>query len=184
MNIILMGYRGSGKTSIGRQIASQTWKDFVDSDHEVVARFSGRSIAEIWADPGEPAFRAAEAEVVQELVQRENHVIALGGGAVMHPDAADAIRGAPDARRIYLACRPAVLAQRLADDPATAASRPPLRPQDDASDPAPAGAATVEEITAVLAERDPVYRELADVVFDVTYLNLPDAVAYLARHHL
>lgn len=179
MNIIFMGYRGSGKTSIGKKIASQTWKDFVDTDAEVVQRFDGRSIADIWDTDGEPAFRAVEVEVAQECLARENHVIALGGGTVMQPGVAEMIQAAPDAKRIYLNAKPAVLAERIAADAASTANRPSLT--GDASGGASGG---VEEITAVLAERDPVYRALADVVFDVSYVDLPAAVAYLTRHHL
>ena len=60
MNIILMGYRGCGKTSIGRKIADQTWKEFVDVDVDVCKRFENRSIAEIWQTDGEPAFRPSK----------------------------------------------------------------------------------------------------------------------------
>ncbi|MEM7625913.1 MAG: shikimate kinase [Planctomycetota bacterium] len=178
MKIILMGYRGSGKTSIGKKIADQTWKEFVDTDTEVVKRFAGRSIADIWQTDGEAAFRKTEAEVTQELLKRDNHVIALGGGAVMDPATAEAIRDTTEAKRIYLAAKPTVLAERIAADARSAESRPSLT----------GGAATasgdVEEITAVLEQRDPVYRELADVVFDVSYVDVAQAVAYLSRHHL
>ncbi|MEM9915922.1 MAG: shikimate kinase [Planctomycetota bacterium] len=176
MNIILMGYRGSGKTSIGKKIAGQTWKDFVDTDAEVVKRFDGRSIADIWETDGEPAFRAAEVEVAAECLQRDNHVIALGGGTVMQDGVAELIQAAPDAKRIYLSCKPAVLAERIAADAASSAARPSLT--------GTAAAGSVEEITAVLEARDPVYRELADVTFDVSYVDLAAAVAYLTRHHL
>lgn len=179
MNIIFMGYRGSGKTSIGKKIAGQTWKDFVDTDAEVVKRFDGRSIADIWETDGEPAFRAAEVQVAQECLNRDDHVIALGGGTVMQAGVPEMIRAATDAKRIYLHCKPAVLAERIAADAASTANRPSLTGS------AAAGASGgVEEITAVLEERDPVYRDLADVVFDVSYVDLPAAVAYLTRHHL
>lgn len=176
MNIILMGYRGSGKTSIGKKIADQTWKDFVDTDTEVVKRFDGRSIADIWETDGEPAFRAAEVEVAKQCLGRDNHVIALGGGTVMQDGVADLVKAVPDAIRIYLSCRPAVLAERIAADTSSTAARPSLT--------GTAAASSVEEITAVLEERNPVYKDVADVVFDVSYVDIPAAVAYLTRHHL
>lgn len=180
MNILLIGYRGSGKTTLGRMIAAQTWKDFVDSDVEVTRRFDGRSIADIWQTDGEPAFRAAEVEVVQELLARDNHVIALGGGTVMQPDAARAIREATDLKRVYLHAQANVLAQRLSADPETDANRPSLLGDTGVT----SHAADLDEITAVLAKREPIYRELADVVFDVSYIDPEPAVAYLTRHHL
>lgn len=200
MNIILMGYRGSGKTSIGKKIASQTWKDFIDTDVEIVKRFNHRTIADIWATDGEPAFRAVEIQVTREVLQRDDHVIALGGGTVMQDGLADAIKAAPDAIRIYLACKPAVLAQRIADDASSSASRPSLtqstvttapgnKPLDDncpagEADGSNIGGGSLAEITAILNQRDPVYRDLADVTFDVSYLEIDAAVAYLTSHHL
>lgn len=193
MNIILLGYRGSGKTSIGKKVAGQTWKDFVDTDVEIVKRFGDRTIADIWATDGEPAFRAVEVEVTHDVLKRDNHVIALGGGTVMQDGLAEAIRNAPDAIRIYLACKPAVLAERINADASSSASRPSLTESsvstsdgDAAGDghDGNAGGGGIDEITAILEQRDPVYRELADVVFDVSYLDLDAAVAYLTRHHL
>lgn len=174
MNIILIGYRGSGKTSIGRKIADQTWKDFVDTDALVMAEFGGRTIRDIWETDGEPAFRQAEVEVTRKVLAGSNQVIALGGGTVMQPDARQAVVEAEDAKRIYLSCRPAVLAERIAGDASTAGARPDLTEK----------GGGVEEITAVLEERDPVYREVADAVFDVTYTSIDEAVAHLTRHHL
>ena len=178
MNVILMGYRGSGKTSIGKKIAGQTWKDFVDTDAEVVKRFDGRSIADIWETDGEPAFRVAEAEVTQKLLAGENQVIALGGGAVMDPGTAQAIKDAADAKRIYLSAKPAVLAERIAADRNSTAARPSL------TGGAAVASGSVEEITAVLEQREPVYQDLADAVFDVNYVDVEQAVAYLSRQHL
>lgn len=168
MNIILLGYRGSGKTSMGRLLADQLWKDFVDLDDEIVRRFDGLSIAEIWQQFGEPAFREKEVEAARDICSRDDLVIALGGGTVMQPGAREAVEQS-DARRIYLYCEPQVLCSRIQGDEATAANRPSLTEQDGG----------IKEIEAVLAERDPVYREVADVVFDVTHLNIDDGVRYL-----
>lgn len=173
MNIILMGYRASGKTSIGRKLADQLWKPFVDLDDVVRQRFGGASIAEIWAEHGEPAFREAEAEAASQVCAKGDTVIALGGGTVMHPKARAAIVAA-DAVRIYLYAPAEVLAQRLAADTAGQTERPALTSQ----------GGGLAEIQAVLAERDPVYREVADHVFDVTHLTVDDALRYLIKQCL
>lgn len=174
MKVILFGYRGSGKTSIGRKLADQIWKDFLDVDQETCRRLGNDSIAAIWAEHGEPAWRAAEVEVTRELVGREDAVIALGGGTLMQTAAREAVEQAKDATRIYLYCESAELARRIAADPGSAASRPNLT----------ALGGGVEEIKAVLAQRDPVYRAVADHVFDVTHLNVEDAVRYLIKRCL
>jgi shikimate kinase len=177
MNIILLGYRGSGKSSIGKKIAAATWKDFIDTDDRTRRRFDGRSVADIWATDGEPAYRQVEVEETEKALREDNAVIALGGGTVMQDAARRAVAEATDTIRIYLACKPAVLAQRIAADPATAGTRPALTQGATSAD-------DLEEITAVLAQRDPVYRELADVVFDASYVDIDQAAAYLQRHHL
>ncbi|MBI1335510.1 MAG: AAA family ATPase [Phycisphaera sp.] len=161
MNIVLIGYRGSGKTTIGKLLAHELWKKFIDVDTEVRARFGNATIADIWATQGEPAFRVVEVQVTKELLTRKDHVIALGGGTVMQPEAREAIKSTPDTRRIYLACEPEELARRIAQDTQTANARPDLTKL----------GGGVEEIKAVLAQRDPVYREVADVVFDVTHIE-------------
>ena len=180
MNILLLGYRGSGKTTLGKGIAQRTWKDFVDLDQRVTEKFDQRSIADIWQHDGEPAFRAAELQTLAELLQHDNQVLALGGGTVMQPAAADLVAQLTDARRIYLHCPPHVLAQRIAQDPATAANRPSLLQDTGLT----SHAADLDEITAVLAHREPVYRRLADVVFDVSHVDPPTAIDHLVRHHL
>jgi len=173
MNLILLGYRGSGKTSIGRKLASQMWKTFADVDAEVCKRFDGRTVAEIWQQQGEPAFRAAEVAVTKDLIARPDHVIALGGGTLMQPEARAAVEAA-DAKRLYLHCQPAVLAERIAADAASAATRPDLTGL----------GGGVEEVEAVLREREPVYRAVADEVFDVSHTNLDEAVRHIIQRHL
>ena len=70
MKIVLIGYRGSGKTSLGKLLADETWKDFIDTDDEICKRFGDDSIANIWEEHGEPEFRRVEVEVVQETMAK------------------------------------------------------------------------------------------------------------------
>lgn len=171
MNILLLGYRGSGKTTIGRKLADELWKTFVDTDAEVCKRLGNRTIKRIWDELGEPAFRAAECDLTAELLKSDDQVIALGGGTVMHPAARAAIEAAPNVHRIYLQCEPAELAKRIAGDSQTAAARPNLT----------ALGGGVEEITKVLDEREPVYLALAHKTLDVTRMTPDDAVRHLIR---
>ncbi|HUY82488.1 MAG TPA: shikimate kinase [Acidobacteriaceae bacterium] len=79
--IVLTGFMGAGKSTIGTRLARALGWEFLDSDTAIEAR-AGKSIAEIFAEQGEPAFRALEAEVVGEHANRANLVLALGGGAL------------------------------------------------------------------------------------------------------
>ena len=174
MNIVLMGYRGSGKSTIGRKMADELWKQFADTDELVCRRFGNISIKEIWERHGEPAFRKAECEVVGELLAKGNQVIALGGGTVMQPEARAALQAAPNTNRIYLKCDPQELHRRIQADAQTAATRPALSGLN----------GSIEEIRKVLAEREPVYEALATQVFDVTHCKPEDAVMHIIRRCL
>ncbi len=170
MNIILFGYRGCGKTSMGRLLADQLWKKFVDVDDEICRRFENKTVAQIWQDHGEPAYRQVEVEVTRDLCSGDEQVIALGGGTLMQPGAREAVEQAK-AVRIYLYCETDELNRRIEADPRTAATRPQLTAHGGGRD----------EVEAVLKVRDPVYREVADRVFDVTHLNVEDGVRYLIQ---
>lgn len=168
MNILLFGYRGSGKTSLGQRLSRRLSAVFHDTDALVRARFGGMEVAQIWATHGEPAFRAMEVEVTRELLAApggENQVIALGGGTLMQPGAFAAVKEAKNALRIYLRAPAQVLAERIANDKATAGQRPSLT-----------GAANpVEEVAQVLALREPTYLAAADKVLDVAERSVEDA---------
>jgi shikimate kinase len=81
--VILTGFMGTGKTTIGRRLAAQLRMPFVDTDECIVQR-EGRSIAAIFADRGEPYFRVVERQVIGEAV-RADAVVATGGGAIIDP---------------------------------------------------------------------------------------------------
>ena len=100
MNLVLIGLRGTGKTTVARLIAERLGWPWFDADAEIEAR-AGKSIAEIFAAEGEPAFRDRESQVVADLAQRDHSVLALGGGAVMRP----ANREAIGARGAWSGCR-------------------------------------------------------------------------------
>src|SRR5262245_33924261 len=88
--IFLIGYRGTGKTTVAAELASRLKCEWIDADDEIERR-AGKSVAAIFADGGEATFRDLEALVVTQLCQRPNTVIALGGGAVLRDDSRAAI---------------------------------------------------------------------------------------------
>lgn len=83
-NVMLVGFMGTGKTTVGRIVAERLHKTFVDMDHVIEER-AGKKISEIFAQEGEPHFRALERALVQELAGQENLVVAAGGGVVLNP---------------------------------------------------------------------------------------------------
>jgi len=85
MNVYLIGYRGTGKTTVARLLADNLGWKAVDSDEEIVRR-SGTTIAEIFATEGEAGFRDREAQVIAELCEGDRLIVALGGGAIVREE--------------------------------------------------------------------------------------------------
>lgn len=168
MSILLIGYRGSGKSTIGRKLADRLWLPFVDTDDRVVQR-AGKSIKDIFAQDGEPGFRDIESAVVREVCSLSDHVISLGGGAVLREENRQAVR-AGGHKVIYLSCGAQELYKRIHADPATSANRPNLT-----------AAGGLEEVKNLLAVREPLYQQVMTAELDVTNLTVDDAVQRVAR---
>lgn len=147
-NIFLIGLMGAGKSTIGRQLAKELGWAFVDSDHEIEAR-TGASIPLIFDVEGEAGFRLREKKVIDELTQRERIVLATGGGVVLDPEnrAHLAARGTV----VYLSATADQLFARTAKD----RNRPLLQIADPRA-----------KLESLLEIRDPLYREIADLVVD------------------
>ena len=168
--VILLGYRGSGKTTVGPKLADRLGLRFADTDDEVVRRFGGRPIKKIWEDVGEPAFREVEADVLEEQVAKPGVVVALGGGAVTQSAASRVAVRNSDALKVYLFAPAMVLAHRIRGDAGTANNRPSLTADGSAD----------AEVAEVLSLRDPVYRKTADVVVDVSKASIEEIVEEIA----
>jgi shikimate kinase len=169
MSTLLIGYRGSGKTTIGRKLADRLWQPFVDVD-ELIVKEAGKSIRDIFEQDGEGAFRDLEEQATQKAITMPEHVVALGGGSVVRESNRHAIK-ASGRKVIYLKCAPAELHKRIAADPETAAMRPSLTHL----------GGSVEEIAKLLAEREPLYRQVMTAELDVTRLTPEEAVVYITR---
>ncbi len=161
MLIFLIGYRGSGKTTVARLLAQELDCGWIDADDEIERR-AGKSIAGIFADDGEVAFRDLESAVVADLAKQAQQIVALGGGAVMRDENRQAIAAG------YVVClqaSPGSLFARINADETTAARRPNLT-----------AAGGIEEIKQVLDQRNPVYQRCADLIID-TEEKSPQQVA-------
>lgn len=149
---MLIGYRGCGKTTVGKLLAQKLGTQCVDTDVEVVAA-AGMSIADIFASEGEDGFRRRESAVIERIVSTENAksiVISLGGGAILVD--INMTRLKPRSHIVWLTCPPEVLHERIARDSHTDAARPALT-----------SIGGIEEIRAILAQREPLYKQYADV---------------------
>jgi shikimate kinase len=146
--VFLVGMMGAGKTTVGRQLAKRLGKAFCDSDREIEAR-TGVRVAVIFDIEGEAGFRKREAEVIEQVTTLDDIVLATGGGAVLDPRNREHLRTRGFV--IYLHAPPAVLWQRTRSDK----SRPLLQEGDPR-----------DRLEKLYAERDPLYREVADLVID------------------
>ncbi len=113
--IVLVGFMGAGKTTIGHLLAAELGLPFVDSD-QVIEQRAGRLIREIFAEDGEAAFRALEHQVIAEFLDGPDLVLALGGGAVEHPLTRATLASHPRAQVVYLQVGYAQALRRLGRD--------------------------------------------------------------------
>jgi shikimate kinase len=164
--MILLGYRGSGKTTIGRQLAEKMNMPFVDTDDRVIA-LAGCTIREIFERKGESYFRDLESLAVREACNK-SAIIALGGGAILREENRRYLLQSAR-RRIFLRCEARALHDRIHADPQTAANRPSLTHL----------GGGIEEIRSLLAVREPIYRAVMTEELDVTDLSADQAVVLL-----
>jgi shikimate kinase len=162
--IFLIGYRGTGKTTVAKLLAEKLGWNWLDADEVLEARF-GKDIRTIFAEEGVEAFRAKESVVLAELCNLANHVIAAGGGVIMRPENRELMRQA--GLVVWLTADPRTLWERLQADASTAQRRPDLT------------CGGLAEVEQVLAIRQPLYaacahqtvdtvgREPAEVVNDI-----------------
>jgi shikimate kinase len=149
--IFLIGPRGSGKTTVAALLAEALGWTWVDADG-VLEQRAGRSIRDIFAAEGEAGFRLRERAVLVELCGRERTVIATGGGAVLHPENRARLRAA--GLVVWLTADADTLHQRTSADASSSQRRPAL------------GQGGIEEVIAILAAREPLYRECAHFIVD------------------
>lgn len=146
--IALIGLPGSGKTTVGKQLARRLGVPFVDSD-QVIEQRMGCSIPEFFAREGEDRFRDLEQQVIDQLTAQNRGVLSTGGGAVLR--SANRQHLYSRARVVYLKSSPAELFRRLKNDK----TRPLLQVAD-----------PLAKLKALYAERDPLYRETAHFVLE------------------
>jgi shikimate kinase len=156
-NIALIGFMGTGKSSVGRMIADQLHFNFVDTDELIEAR-AGKSISTIFSEDGEASFRKMEAAIVAELASRKRTVISTGGGVAIGPGNLDSLR--EHALVVCLWASPEKIWERVRGQ----THRPLLREAD-----------PLAKIRELLAVREPFYKQ-ADVLLNTELRSVREVV--------
>jgi len=162
-NVYLVGLMGAGKTTIGRSLAKRLALDFVDSDREIEAR-TGVSIPTVFEIEGEEGFRKREAQVIADLSCLSGRVVATGGGVVLREENRINLRASGFV--VYLNVPPHTLWERTRND----RNRPLLQVAD-----------PLLRLKELFAQRDPFYREVADLVVDGGRGNAQGVLQLLIR---
>lgn len=162
-NIFLVGLMGAGKTTVGRQLAQRLGKSFHDTDQEIERR-TGVRVATIFEIEGEAGFRAREAQAVAALTGVEDAVLATGGGVVLRPENRERLKA--HGFVVYLRAQPRDLWARMRHDK----SRPLLQTDD-----------PFKRLEDLFVARDPLYREVADLVVDTGRQSASTLVGQLLK---
>ena len=168
MNIVLIGYRCSGKTEVGKILARELEKDFLDTD-ELIEDNAGCSIETIIAKDGWNHFREIEKSLIEEVSRRNNLIIATGGGVVMDEDNVKNLK--ENAWIVWLDGKLEVLGERMNREQKSGKIRPSLT-----------GVDPLEEIKQVLDVRIPFYKKAANFVVDTSNRTLEKVAASITNN--
>lgn len=163
-HLVLVGMMGVGKTTVARVLSDRLQRPVLDSDAMIEER-TGRTVREIFAAEGEPAFRALETEVLRDaLATPEPAIIAAAGGVVLSAENRAMLK-ASGARVVWLCAQPSTLVERV-----RSGGHRPLLDED------PAGT-----LQRMFTEREPLYREVADAIVLVDHRSIGDVVEAVLR---
>ncbi len=161
-NIILIGYRCTGKTSVGKRLSERLDLPFLDTD-DLITREAGMSVGEIVREGVWPLFRRKEKEVIGRLSSMEGSIIAPGGGAFEDPENREALRD--NGLFVWLTADVKTIMERMLADRKSSDQRPPLSDGD-----------LEAEAARIMKRREPAYRQLADLTIDTAQKSI-DSIA-------
>lgn len=167
MNIVLIGYRGTGKSAIGKVLAEKLGRPLIPMDARI-GKKAGMSIPEIVERHGWDYFRDLESEVVEEISSKDNYIIDCGGGVILREENVKNLKR--NGKCFLLKADIETIIKRIQGD----ANRPALKE----------GMSFKEEQEKVLKERDPKYKAAADVEIDTSILSIEQAVEKILENIL
>lgn len=162
MNIVLIGYRGSGKSTVGSRLAARLKMRFVDTD-DLIEERQGAPISDIVKSHGWGHFRKLERSMIEEISKGDHLIIAPGGGAVLDTDNVDALRR--NGTIIWLKANKQTLLKRIDQDAGTNTRRPTLT-----------GKGTLEESEEMISIREPFYEKSSEIQIDTSTLDVEAVV--------
>lgn len=168
MNIVLIGYRCSGKTEVGKILARELEKDFLDTD-ELIEDNAGCSIETIISRDGWNHFREIEKSLIEKVSRRNNLIIATGGGVVMDEDNVKNLK--ENAWIVWLNGESEVIRERMDKEQRSAKIRPSLTGED-----------PLEEIKQVMDVRIPLYEKAATLVVDTSTVTSAEVAALIIKN--
>lgn len=167
MKVVLIGYRCTGKSAAGRRLAERLGASFVDTDERVEAE-AGGTVAEIVRAEGWAGFRRRESSVLFRLKEDEARVVATGGGVVLDPRNREILKSL--GLVVWLDASPEAVVRRMDADAGSRGRRPGLTELEPEA-----------EARSLLKEREPLYRQAADLRIDTTDIGIDDVVEELCR---
>ena len=162
MNVVLIGFRGTGKSTVGRLLAKRLERNFIDSD-KYIESSTGKTIKRIFENDGEEGFRKIEAGTIAKLSKVDNTVISAGGGVVLEKNNVRSLK--ENGFLILLEATPEIIHNRISQDEKTTQQRPSL------TDRKP-----LDEIKHLIEQREHAYKNAADYTINTSYISCEDIV--------
>ena len=169
-HLLLIGYRGCGKSGVGKLLSELLDRDLIDTDIAIESS-EGKTIAEIFAEVGEQGFRDLESNQIANLDSlEESAIISLGGGAILRPENRRCIRNL--GKTVWLQATPETIFERISNDETTQSRRPKLSNLSDR-----------DEIRSILEMRVPWYKEVADLAVSTDGVSMERVAKTIVDWH-